>query len=347
MTISDPTKIRERSAGASRSGPAIELSLGLGNTKQSGFQSVLIQTIANSQSSSAQQSRIRNSEARYSMAAQPRISAHQTELAKSSAEKVSAPRESHQTNQAADSTGLSAAHKQGGQQASNILSEQYLAQRFDSENSLVNTQSLGIDDTQPSLRSPALAAVASLHDQTNNHAAVVETGGGEQSAPRENQLSHDATTHAPLHDSDATRGQDERIASERGTLSASEQAATKLISGALENPRDVPKSAVSVAIQSYVGTEYWGREVRQKIVWMFGMGHQSATLTLNPPNLGPLHVSVQMQNNVAHATFRSNDPGVRQALTQGLTQLNEMLSQRGLVLGRTTMTDIDKEILET
>jgi flagellar hook-length control protein FliK len=54
-----------------------------------------------------------------------------------------------------------------------------------------------------------------------------------------------------------------------------------------------------------------------------------------------------MQNNVAHATFRSNDPGVRQALTHGLTLLNEMLSQRGLVLGRTTMTEIDKEVLET
>jgi flagellar hook-length control protein FliK len=203
---------------------------------------------------------------------------------------------------------------------------------------------MGGDDTHPGLRSPALAAVASLHDQTNNHAVVVETGGGEQSALRENQLSHDATTHATLHDSDATRGQDERIASERGTLSASEQAATKLISGALENPRDVPKSAVSVAIQSYVGTEQWGREVRQKIVWMFGIGQQSATLTLNPPNLGPLHISVKMQNNVAHTTFRSNDPSVRQALAEGMVLLNDMMSQRGLILGQMKMTEINQEV---
>jgi flagellar hook-length control protein FliK len=347
MTISDPTKIRERSTEASRSGSAVELSLGLGNTKQSGFQSVLIQTIANSQSSSAQQSRIRNSEARYSMAAQPRLSAHQTELAKSSAEKVSAPRESQQANRATGSANLSVATNQGGQPTSNTLSEQYLAQRFDIGSSLVGNSSAGMDDPQPSLRSSALAAAASLHDQTNSNAAVGEAGNSADNTLRENQLDHDATTRATLQDSDATRGQDDRSASERDTLRTSEQAATKLISGALENPRDMPKSAVSVAIQSYVGTEYWGREVRQKIVWMFGMGHQSATLTLNPPNLGPLHVSLHMQNNVAHATFRSNDPGVRQALTHGLTLLNEMLSQRGLVLGRTTMTEIDKEVLET
>ena len=113
----------------------------------------------------------------------------------------------------------------------------------------------------------------------------------------------------------------------------------------LDHPREVPKSAVNVAIQSYVGTEQWGREVRQKIVWMFGVGQQAATLTLNPPNLGPLHVSVKMQNNIAHATFSSNDPKVRQALAEGLPLLNEMMAQRGLVLGNTTMTEINKDIL--
>ena len=64
-------------------------------------------------------------------------------------------------------------------------------------------------------------------------------------------------------------------------------------------------------IQAYPGKTGWNEAISQKIVWMVGASEQSATLTLNPKDLGPLQVVIQVNNEKADATFISENPEVR------------------------------------
>ncbi len=346
MTISDQSKIRERSTPVSQSGAVTEPSLSIKNIKQSGFQSMLIKTIEHSQSAIAQQSRARNSEARYSTAAQPKLSANETEASRASAAKVAAPRTFQHTNRAEDVAQQHATIKEGGAQNINALNGQYFAERLEMQNRIANAD-VNIEATQSSVGVSALTFVEALDDQKNKDSYSSDPTKSVGSQLQENRSIREATILAKIQHLESSRVQDDLTASEGGNVIASEQSTNKIMPLSSEHPRDAPKSAVNIAIQSYVGTEQWSREVRQKIVWMFGIGQQSATLTLNPPNLGPLHVSIKMQNNIAHTTFRSNDPGVRQALAEGMVLLNEMMSQRGLVLGKVTTTEINQDGLNS
>lgn len=343
MTISDQSKIRERSTPVTKSGTLNEQPFSLKNLKQSGFQSMLLKTIEHSQSSIAQQSRVRNSEARYSTGAQPKLNAHETEAARASAAKVSAPQTFQHTNRAEDLTHQHATSNEDDAHNVNALNGQYFAERLEMQNRIVDA-AVNIEATQSSVGLFALTFVEALDEQENKKSYSSDSAKSLDSPLQEDRLIKEATVHTRIQHLESARVHDDPTASEGSVVIASEQSTNKLNALSSEHPREAPKSAVNVAIQSYVGTDQWGREVRQKIVWMFGIGQQSATLTLNPPNLGPLHISVKMQNNVAHTTFRSNDPGVRQALAEGMVLLNEMMSQRGLILGQMTMTEINQVV---
>ncbi len=83
-----------------------------------------------------------------------------------------------------------------------------------------------------------------------------------------------------------------------------------------------------------VGTPGWDGALAQKVVWMVAGEHQSATLTLNPPDLGPLQVVLNVSNSMASATFTAAQPEVRQALENAMPKLREMLNDAGIQLGQ-------------
>ncbi len=89
------------------------------------------------------------------------------------------------------------------------------------------------------------------------------------------------------------------------------------------------------AINAPLGSSAWPKEVGQKIVWMLGGAVQSATLTLNPPDLGPLQVIIQVNNDMVNTAFISNNSDVRQALQDGLEHLRQSMAQSGMTLGQT------------
>lgn len=90
---------------------------------------------------------------------------------------------------------------------------------------------------------------------------------------------------------------------------------------------------VAHMIEPRLGSRDWGQAVSQKVVWMVGAMEQSATLTLNPPDLGPLQVVIQVHNDQADAAFMSDNPDVRQALQDSLGTLRNMMSAAGIQLG--------------
>lgn len=82
------------------------------------------------------------------------------------------------------------------------------------------------------------------------------------------------------------------------------------------------------------GSEGWNNSIQQKVVWMVGQEQQSATVTLNPPDLGPLQIVINVSNDQTDAAFFSDNQEVRQALQDGLENLRESMKEAGIQLGQ-------------
>lgn len=95
--------------------------------------------------------------------------------------------------------------------------------------------------------------------------------------------------------------------------------------------------AAPEALAPQVGTPAWDQAVGQKVVWMVSGAQQSASLTLNPPELGPMQIVLNVSNSQANATFVAAQPEVRQALEATLPRLREMLEGAGIQLGQTNI----------
>ncbi len=91
---------------------------------------------------------------------------------------------------------------------------------------------------------------------------------------------------------------------------------------------------VSNQLSAQVGTPDWNQALSQRVVWMVHGGEQSATLSLNPPDLGPLQVVLNVSNSQANATFITAQPEVKQALEAAMPRLEAMLAGAGIQLGQ-------------
>jgi flagellar hook-length control protein FliK len=91
-------------------------------------------------------------------------------------------------------------------------------------------------------------------------------------------------------------------------------------------------------IGARVGSPGWDNQVGQKIVWMVADGEQSASLTLNPPDLGPMQVVLNVSGDQASVAFSSSHEEVRHALENALPRLREMMSESGIALGNATVS---------
>lgn len=97
-----------------------------------------------------------------------------------------------------------------------------------------------------------------------------------------------------------------------------------------------PATVPGDRIPARVGTQAWDNQVSQRIVYMVGK-EQAATLTLNPPDLGPVQIVLNVSNDQATVAFSSEQLDVRQALENALPRLREMMSESGITLGNATV----------
>jgi flagellar hook-length control protein FliK len=80
----------------------------------------------------------------------------------------------------------------------------------------------------------------------------------------------------------------------------------------------------------------WSDDFAQKVSWLATHGKQSAELTLNPPALGNIEISLRIDSDksAATATFVSLDANVRETSETALPRLREMLAGVGITLGQ-------------
>ena len=76
----------------------------------------------------------------------------------------------------------------------------------------------------------------------------------------------------------------------------------------------------------------FGEALAQQVVWMAKESHQVAALRLDPPDLGPLQVTLTINNDQATAAFFSSHESVRDAVEASAPRLREMLAEAGLTL---------------
>jgi flagellar hook-length control protein FliK len=95
----------------------------------------------------------------------------------------------------------------------------------------------------------------------------------------------------------------------------------------------------SLDIQPSLQSKAWNNVLSSRVIWMAREGIQQAALKLNPANLGPVEVRINMHNEQANITFIAHNAATRDALEQALPRLRESFSENGLELTDAEVSD--------
>jgi flagellar hook-length control protein FliK len=125
------------------------------------------------------------------------------------------------------------------------------------------------------------------------------------------------------------------LAASQAAAASASNPATAAMQGA--NPAAAAAAASTLA--PTVGTSDWEDALGQKVVFLSNAHQQSAELTLNPADLGPLQVVLQVADNHAHALFVSQHAQVREAVEAALPKLREAMESNGIGLGSASVSD--------
>lgn len=101
-------------------------------------------------------------------------------------------------------------------------------------------------------------------------------------------------------------------------------------------PQAMTGDSASAPVQSSMteafGRPEWSQGMGKQVLWMVNQGLSRAEIRLNPANLGPLEVRIDMENDQVNVAFTSRHADVREAVEQALPRLREMLEEKGLKL---------------
>lgn len=112
------------------------------------------------------------------------------------------------------------------------------------------------------------------------------------------------------------------------------QTATNNISPTTTSPTS------STTLSTPFQTPQWGGDFAQKVSWIHNQKIQSAELNLNPANLGPIKIKLEISSDQqASFIFSSPHQAVREAIENALPRLRESLAENGISLGNTNVND--------
>lgn len=103
-------------------------------------------------------------------------------------------------------------------------------------------------------------------------------------------------------------------------------------------PATIQRNAEVLKLDTPVRDQSWATDFNQKIVWMASNDKQVAQLTLNPPQMGPIEISLNLNKDGASAMFVSQNAEVREAIETALPRLREMLASAGIELGQANVS---------
>lgn len=111
--------------------------------------------------------------------------------------------------------------------------------------------------------------------------------------------------------------------SDKSTLQNISSAVNKLVQ---DTKVDVP------AMTRPLSHPAWNQEMGERIVWMSNQGISSAEIKMNPQNMGPITVRIDMNQDQATISFTAQNSEVRTALEASIPKLREMLGSQNVTL---------------
>jgi flagellar hook-length control protein FliK len=118
-----------------------------------------------------------------------------------------------------------------------------------------------------------------------------------------------------------------------GIAAAAAGAPAHVAGGAGQAVSGVPQ----YGIDAPVGTAGFATALGDRLTWMVKDGQTQAQLKLNPEQLGPIVVEIQMQGAMAHVNFVAAHDATRAAIESSMSQLASALQSEGLSLGGTNV----------
>jgi flagellar hook-length control protein FliK len=205
-------------------------------------------------------------------------------------------------------------------------------------------------DTPDALSPDTLALMASLPAMAPPPPQHSEARAGEQRAPARPALPVADVPPPPLTPvppapptraglpssptlADAVQRQAEQA--EAPMISAPREVTTP-VGGATQTPINPAPATSTTSLPAPLHSPQWPQDFSQQLVqFSRGLrgGEQHVAMHLNPAHLGPLSVSLTLDDQGAQAQFFSVHAPVRAAVEQAIPQLREALAEQGITLG--------------
>ena len=98
------------------------------------------------------------------------------------------------------------------------------------------------------------------------------------------------------------------------------------------NKSAVELKADVLAITKPLAHPEWNRDLGERIVWMANRAIPTAEIKLNPPQLGPISVRIDVADDQATVVFTAQHVSTREAIEASMPRLREMMSAQQLNL---------------
>lgn len=156
-------------------------------------------------------------------------------------------------------------------------------------------------------------------------------------APTANPLDADALTLGSLQElgelkstakTSTTLTQIESLAAQSNQVNAAEAKAVTTATTRTE-----------LVVPNRVGSEGWSEAMAGRISLLVNQRISAARIHINPPELGPIEVRVNLNNDQASVQFTSQSAQVRDALEQSIPRLRDMLESAGFSLADSDVND--------
>ena len=114
--------------------------------------------------------------------------------------------------------------------------------------------------------------------------------------------------------------------------------ATTTLSSANATPISQLLSTPQTEINEPFGRASWSQAMGKQVLMMINQNIGSAEIRLNPANLGPIEIHIDMSEDQVNVAMSSRHAIVREAMEQALPRLREMLNDNGFNLSDTDVS---------
>ncbi len=125
----------------------------------------------------------------------------------------------------------------------------------------------------------------------------------------------------------------DRISTPAPVVQGAEQLVNRQVQVVAESPM------LKMSIDTPLNQPQWGESLAGRVSLLLSENQQTAKININPPELGPIEIRVTIKNEQANINFFAHHGDVRDAIEDAFPKLREMLSQNGLSMGESNVSE--------